>query len=163
MLVLRPGEVVDTANVSPVEGRGDFAVEVSPGDGFRVHNSVLVVLGVLLEASTLDDDILFLEERSSVDELLGSREMSFDGLGEISLDALGKDFEIGGAGVSDASGPGVSGDSPGAGRFKTGLVRTSHDSEETVFTPPGTPGVSDDPVRNAFFVVGGSSFTPADN
>jgi len=43
-------------------------------------------------------------------------------------------------------GPGIDGSGPGAIALNSDVVGASADAEETIFTPVGTPGVSDEPI-----------------
>lgn len=138
MLVLGPGEVVDTVGVSPIPGLGEVtSLDVAPGESFTLSDVLSEFLSegvVNLHAST-----------SSVLLFFRSREERF---------RLGL---LGGV-VLVTVGPGISGNTPVAVSFDGKVVDTSDDSEETVFTPVSTPRVSDNPVLGT---VGKS--TPTNN
>jgi len=124
MLVLGPGEVVDTIGVSPIPGLGEVtSLDVAPGESFGLSG----VLSELVSEFVVD---LHASRRVL---LFRSSEESF---------RLGL---LGGV-VLVTVGPGVSGNTPVAVSFDGKVVDTSDDSEETVLTPVSTPGVSDNPV-----------------
>jgi hypothetical protein len=119
VLVLAPGKVVDTRDVSPIPLSGQvFVLDVAPGSGFRVEGSVLVVLGVEFEATTGGLFALFglllldLGQEGLGEVIFESVDQFLDSSLEVVLDFLGG---VGAVGiVSDSSGPGVLGDGPGA-------------------------------------------------
>jgi len=138
MLVLGPGEVVDTVGVSPIPGLGEVtSLDVAPGESFTLSD----VLSEFLSEGVVD----LHASTSSVLLFFRSREERF-GLGLL------------GGVVLVTVGPGVSGNTPVAVSFDGKVVDTSDDSEETVFTPVSTPRVSDNPVLGT---VGKS--TPTNN
>jgi hypothetical protein len=127
VLVLGPGDVVDTVDVSPIPRGGEvFSLDVAPGLLFSLqHRGSVELFVVELKAAGF----------SSLGGLFFSEEGFRLGL---FLSLLGV--------VLVTLGPGVSGNTPIAISFNSEIVNTSDDSEETVFTPVGTPGVSDNPV-----------------
>ena len=146
MLVLVPGEVVDTIHVSPVNDGGDIVVglgnkvpgvggvlhvttlELSPGDtaatggGGLVDGGVGTVVGVLREG--VDGEVVF--------------GVVLLGLGGLMPGLLS---------------PGVLGGGPRAIRLDGNVVGASADAEETFLTPVLTPGVTDEPVRAAILLT----------
>jgi len=138
VLVLGPGDVVDAVDVSPIPRGGEvFSLDVAPGLLFSLQHGFSVELRVELKAAGFLGlgGLFFREERFRLGLFLGL-------LGVVLV----------------TLGPGVSGNTPVAISFNGEIVNASDDSEETVFTPVSTPGVSDNPVLGT---VGKS--TPTDD
>jgi hypothetical protein len=163
MLVLGPREIVDAVDVSPIPTGGEVTVSnVAPWLVLLFSKSV--EFGVELKATTRKDSLLFLDsfflgKESRLFEDFYSDDLAVDFVG-VDFFRVGKDKVIevcllflgSLAGVVlDSFSPGVSGDSPSAVSFNTKVIGTSDDSEETVFTPVGSPGISNDPVFDTIF------------
>ena len=137
MLVLVPGEIVDTIHVSPVNVGGKVIIELP-----SVRGGLERVLedGVLNSAATGGGGISLVDEVVGGVRVLRLRE-SVDGLVVSWIVQL-----VIGGDVPFWLGPGVLGDSPGAVALNGDVVGTTADTEETILTPVGSPGVSDEPV-----------------
>lgn len=150
MLVLAPGEPVTSILVGPVDfGRDIFRLHEVPGvgnvllltsneEGFLNTASTVLGLGeegIRLGLNNLISLSIVSRLRESVNSLVVKRRVFF-GLS---------------SGVSLISSPGVFRSSHSAISLDSDVVFTSADSEETIFSPVGTPRVTDEPV--SFFSV----------
>jgi len=131
VLVLVPGHVVATIDISPVNLFGE---DVNGGE------SVIFGLNLTSGESSFSDTASALGKRLFLARVLGLGEW-VDGLVVVDVVLL----RISG-GVN--AGPVVDGDSPIAVRFNVEVVNASGDSEETLFTPVRAPRVTNSPELN---------------
>ena len=144
MLVLVPGEVVDTVHVSPVDDLGKVIVGVDlPG----VRGGLDITTwddGSLNTAATVGWELV---DGGVITRVGGLRELVDSGIVEWVIL-----LSIGGL-MPGSLGPGVLGGSPGAVSLDGDVVGASADAEETILTPVGAPGVSDQPVWLAILLT----------
>jgi hypothetical protein len=142
VLVLVPGQVVNTVHVSPVDDIGKVlgTVEI-PSVGAELHLTFRE--GGLLNTATAICGSLVLRGISAV--VSGLREL-VDSLVIASVVLLSVS-----GGVPLSLGPGILGSGPSAIGLDSDVVRASADTEETFLTPVGTPRVSYEPVRLSIF------------
>ena len=134
MLVLVPGEVVDTVHVSPVDDLREVFVGMN-FPGIRASLNITTWDGGSLDtASTVRGKLV---DGGIITRVGGLREL-VDGV-VVEWVVL---LSFGGL-MPDSLGPGVLGSGPGAVAFDTNVVGTSADAEETILTPVSAPGVSD--------------------
>jgi len=143
VLVLVPGKVVSSVVVSPVDSGGNIeGVHNSPGAGSDV---------------TLTFSESRLGDTASLGLVLIEEILSHDGVGVLVL-GLGHVVDNGvvslvvllfvSGGVLNSISPGVERLSPVATGLDGDVVLSLDDTDETIFTPVGTPGVSDSPERS---------------
>mmetsp|Transcript_10779 Transcript_10779/g.11771 ORF Transcript_10779/g.11771 Transcript_10779/m.11771 type:complete len:227 (-) Transcript_10779:239-919(-) len=166
MLVLSPGQVVNTIDISPPEVSGQTGgINVLMRSGSQNLLSVLIFHSqnaTLLRLSLSDlliraEEIFHRDRKGQTERGLSTvegQEVVVVGQGEGFLDFLSdilgrRDF----ADLVEFS----VGNSPGARFLDTQVVNTSDDSEVSLFTPPGSPGVSDSPELDTIF------FSPSDD
>ena len=144
MLILVPGEVVDSMHVSPVHfGRSVLFSDFVPSVRRILHLSVLE-RDFFYTASTVK-----LRQKASFNSGLVIK----DGLRELinrfvivrvvllRISCL----------VPHLLSPGIFGGSPGAVALNGNIVCSSANAEETIFSPVFAPGVPNEPVRFSFF------------
>ena len=130
VLVLVPGEVVDSVHVSPVDNLGEVILRVDvPG----VRGGLDLTMfedGLLNTASTGGWGVL----DGSIDTVVGGLREFVDG-GVVERIVL---LSVGGL-MPDSLGPGVLGGGPSAVSLDGDVVSSSANAEETILTELGSP------------------------
>ena len=132
MLVLGPSEEVSLVDVSPVPSRWNLI----RGNDFPGH-----LFGSSLTVSS--------EVHGSILAALAGKEVLGLGVFGIGVLVLGVVLLLLRGVVDPWVGPGVDWGGPSALRLDTDVVGSSHNSEESFFSPVSSPRVSDKPVLDA--------------
>ena len=130
MLVLVPGEVVDTVHVSPVDNLREVIVGVDIPSVRGCLNLTEFELGLLNTASTRGWGVV----DWSINTVVSGLRERIDG-SVVQWVVL---LSIGGL-MPDSLSPGILGSGPGAVGLDGDVVGTSADAEETTLTPVGAP------------------------